>query len=173
MVMVGPQSGGADYLWVKGPNGNVIMNESLTADTQPPSPSGYFGFFAISFPMSVNGTYVFGIKNSWGVSSVFQTYDNVVHLPPPPNEEYFLMTFLGFLLVGLYFVGKIARRRYIQVDFQGSFNFMSMVPDVYQLGPTTIRLGRASSMACTKCRSSCCTCNRGTGMFRRPGWRWN
>lgn len=110
--MVGPQSGGADCLWVKDPSGNVIMNESLTADTQSPSPPGYFGFYAISFPMSVNGTYVFGITNSWGVSSVFQTYDNVVHLPPPPNEEYFLMAFLGFLLVGLYFLGKIARRRH-------------------------------------------------------------
>jgi hypothetical protein len=112
MVMVGPQSGGADCLWVKDPSGNVIMNESLTADTQPPSPPGYFGFYAISFPMSINGTYSFGITNSWGVSSVFQTYDNVVHLSPPPNEEYFLIAFLGFLLVGLYFLGKIARRRH-------------------------------------------------------------
>ena len=45
------------------------------------------------------------------MSSVFQMYDNVVHLPPPPNEEYFLMTFFGFLMVGLYFFGKIAKRR--------------------------------------------------------------
>jgi hypothetical protein len=110
MVMVGPQSGGADYLWVKDPNENVVMNESLTANTQPPSPPGYFGFYAISFPMSVNGTYMFGITNSWGVNSVYKTYDNVVHLPPPPNETYFLMTFFGFLLVGLHFLGKIARR---------------------------------------------------------------
>jgi len=114
MAMVGPQSGGADYLWVKDPSGNVIMNESLTADTQPPSPPGYFGFYAISFPMSDNGTYQFGITNSWRVSSVFQTYDNIVHLPPPPNAEYFLMTFFGFLLVGLYFLGKIARRHRTQ-----------------------------------------------------------
>jgi hypothetical protein len=28
---------------------------------------------------------------------------------PPPNEEYFLMTFFGLLVVGLYFVGKITR----------------------------------------------------------------
>jgi hypothetical protein len=110
MVMLGPKSGGANYLWVKDPNGNVIMNESLTADTQPPSPSGYFGFYAISFPMSANGTYTFGITNSWGVSSVFQTYDNAVQLPPLPSQTYFLMTFFGFLLVGLYFLGKIARR---------------------------------------------------------------
>jgi len=110
MVMVGPQSGGADYLWVTDPNGNVIVNESLTADTQPPSPPGYFGFYAVSFPMSDNGTYTFGITNSWGVSSVFQTYANIVHLPPPPDAEYFLMTFFGFLMVGLYFLGKIARR---------------------------------------------------------------
>jgi hypothetical protein len=34
------------------------------------------------------------------VSSVFQTYDNVAHIPPPPDEEYFLMTFFGFLVVG-------------------------------------------------------------------------
>jgi hypothetical protein len=60
--------------------------------------------------MSVNGTYQFGITNSWGVSSVFQTYDNVAHIPPPPNEEYFLMTFFGFLVVGLYSLGKIAKR---------------------------------------------------------------
>jgi hypothetical protein len=29
--------------------------------------------------------------------------------PPPPDEEYFLMTFFGFLVAGLYFVGKIAK----------------------------------------------------------------
>jgi len=32
--------------------------------------------------MSVNGTYQSGISNSWGVSSVFQTYDNIAHIPP-------------------------------------------------------------------------------------------
>jgi hypothetical protein len=110
MVMMGPQTGGVTSLWVKDPNGNLIMNETLTSDTQPPAPSGYFGFYSLSFPMSVNGTYRFGITNSWGVSSIFQAYDNVVHLPPPPNEEYFLITFFGFLVVGLYFLGKIARR---------------------------------------------------------------
>jgi len=57
-----------------------------------------------------NRTNQFGVTNSWGVSSIFQTYDNVAHIPPPPNEEYFLMTFFGFLLVGLYFLGKIAKR---------------------------------------------------------------
>jgi len=50
-------------------------------------------------------TYQFGISNSWGVTSVFQTYNSVVHIPPPPDEEYFLMTFFGFLVVGLYFLG--------------------------------------------------------------------
>jgi hypothetical protein len=30
---------------------------------------------------------------------------------PPPDEEYFLMTFFGFLVVGLYFLGKIAKRK--------------------------------------------------------------
>jgi hypothetical protein len=25
---------------------------------------------------------------------------------PPPNEEYFLMTFFGFLVVGFYFMGN-------------------------------------------------------------------
>jgi hypothetical protein len=59
----------------------------------------------------VNGTYQFGITNSWGVSSVFQTYDNVAHIPPPPNEEYFLMTFFGFLIVGLYFLGVMMKSR--------------------------------------------------------------
>jgi hypothetical protein len=44
------------------------------------------------------------------VSSIFQTYDNVAHIPPPPNEEYFLMTFFGFLVAGVYFLGKIAGR---------------------------------------------------------------
>ncbi len=110
MVMMGAQTGGATNLWVKDPNGNLIVNESLTANTEPPSPSGYYGFYELSFPMSVNGTYQFGITNSWGVSSVFQTYDNIVHIPPPPNEEYFLLTFFGFLVVGLYFLGRISRR---------------------------------------------------------------
>jgi hypothetical protein len=41
---------------------------------------------------------------------IFQTYDNVVHLPPPLYEEYLLMTFFGFLVVGLYFLGKVSRR---------------------------------------------------------------
>ena len=110
LAMLGPQTGGVTSLWVKDPNGNLIVNETLTPNTEPPSPSGYYGFYELSFPMSVNGTYQFGITNSWGVSSVFQTYDNVAHLPPPSNEEYFLMTFFGFLVVGLYFLGKIAKR---------------------------------------------------------------
>jgi hypothetical protein len=48
------------------------------------------------------------------VSSVFQTCDNVAHKPPPPNEEYFLMTFFGFLVAGVYFLGKIAGRTLAQ-----------------------------------------------------------
>jgi hypothetical protein len=109
-AMTGPQTGGATSLWVKDPKGNLIVNETLTPNTEPPSPAGFFGFYELSFPMGINGTYQFGITNSWGISSVFQTYNNVVQLPPPPNEEYFLMTFFGFLVVGLYFVGKISRR---------------------------------------------------------------
>jgi hypothetical protein len=109
-AVIEPQTGGATSLWVNDPNGNLIINDSLTPNTEPPSPPGYYGFYELSFPMSVNGTYKFGITNSWGVSSVFQTYDNVAHIPPPPNEEYFLMAFFGFLVVGLYFLGKIARR---------------------------------------------------------------
>jgi hypothetical protein len=58
----------------------------------------------------VSRTYKFRITNSWGVSRVSQTYNNVAHIPPPPDEEYFLMTFFGFLAVGLYFLGKIAKR---------------------------------------------------------------
>ena len=108
-AMLGPQTGGVTSLWVKDPNGNLIVNETFTPNTEPPSPSGYYGFYELSFPMSVNGTYQFGITNSWGVCSVFQTYDNVSHIPPPPDEEYFLMTFFGFLVVGIYFLGKIAR----------------------------------------------------------------
>jgi hypothetical protein len=111
LAMIGPQTGGVTSLWVKDPNGNLIVNDSMTPNTQPPSPSGYYGFYQLSFPMSVNGTYQFGITNSWGVSSVFQTYDNVAHIPPPPDEEYFLMTFFGYLVVGLYFLGKISRRK--------------------------------------------------------------
>ena len=111
LAMIGPQTGGATSLWVKGPNGNLIVNESLSSNTEPPTPPGYYGFYALSFPMSVNGTYQFGITNSWGVSSVFRTYDNVAHIPPPPDEEYFLMTFFGFLVVGLYFLGKITRKK--------------------------------------------------------------
>jgi hypothetical protein len=59
--------------------------------------------------MSVNGEFQFGITDSWGVSSVFQTYDNVAHIPAL-HEEYFLMTFFGFLVAGLYFLEKIAHR---------------------------------------------------------------
>jgi hypothetical protein len=114
LAMIGPQTGGASSLWVKDPNGNVIVNDSLTPNTEPPSPPGYYGFYELSFPMGVNGTYQFGITNSWGVSSVFQTYENVTHIPPPPDEEYFLMTFFGFLVVGLYFLGKTSRRLSVQ-----------------------------------------------------------
>jgi hypothetical protein len=110
LAMIGHQTGGATVLWVKDPNGNLVVNESLPVDTEPPSPSGYFGFYSLSFPMSVNGTYQFGITNSLGVSSIFQTYDNIAHIPPPPDEEYFLMTFFGFLVVGFYFLGRIAQR---------------------------------------------------------------
>ncbi len=60
--------------------------------------------------MSVTGAYQFGVTNSWGVSDVFQTYDSVAHLPQPPEEQYFLMTFFGFLVVGLYFLGTISRK---------------------------------------------------------------
>ena len=95
---------------MKDPTGNLIVNESLTPNTEAPSPPGYYGFYERSFPMSVNGTYQFGITNSWGVSSVFQTYDNVAHVPPPPDEEYFLITFFGFLIVGLYFLGRISTK---------------------------------------------------------------
>jgi hypothetical protein len=109
-AMIGPQTGGVASLWVKDPTGKLIVNDTLIPNTEPPSPLGYYGFYELSFPMSVNGTYQFGVTNSWGVSSVFQTYDNVVQLPPPPNEEYFLMAFFGFLVVGLYFLGKISRR---------------------------------------------------------------
>jgi len=110
LAIIGPQTGGAAYLWVKDPDGNLVVNETLTANTEPPSPSGYYGFYDLSFPMDTNGTYQFGITNSWGVSSVFQTYDNAVHLPSPPDEEYFLMTFFGFLIVGFYFLGKISTK---------------------------------------------------------------
>ena len=61
--------------------------------------------------MSVNGTYQFRITNSWGASSVFQTHSNAVNLPSPPDEEYFLMTFFGLLMVGLYFLCKVFRGR--------------------------------------------------------------
>jgi hypothetical protein len=44
------------------------------------------------------------------VNGVLQSYDNAAQIPPTPDEEYFLMTFFGFLVVGLYFLGKIARR---------------------------------------------------------------
>jgi hypothetical protein len=86
LAILGAQTGKVTSLWVKDPNGNSIVNQSLTSNTEPPSPSGYYGFYELSFPMSVNGTYQFGITNSWGVSSVFQTYDNVAHIPPPPND---------------------------------------------------------------------------------------
>jgi len=42
------------------------------------------------------------MTNSLGVSSVFQTYESVAHIPPPPNEGYLLITSFGFLVVGLY-----------------------------------------------------------------------
>jgi hypothetical protein len=30
--------------------------------------------------------------------------------PSPPDEEYFLLTFFGFLVVELYLLGKVLRR---------------------------------------------------------------
>jgi hypothetical protein len=110
LATIGPQTGGATNLWVMDPDGDLLFNETLTANTAPPSPLGFYGFYALSFPMSVNGTYKFGITNSWGMSSVITTYDNVAHTPPAPSEEYFLTTFFGFLAVGLYLLGNIAKR---------------------------------------------------------------
>ncbi len=109
IVTMGPQTGGVTSLWVKHPNGILIVNQSLTSNTEPPSPSGYRGFYALAFPMSVNGAHQFGIANSWGASSVFQTYGNVAQIFPPPNEDYFPMTFFGFLMIGLYFLGKVGK----------------------------------------------------------------
>jgi hypothetical protein len=36
--------------------------------------------------------------------------NNVAHIPPPPDKKYSLITFFGFLVVVLYFLGKITRR---------------------------------------------------------------
>ena len=36
---------------------------------------------------------------------------NVAYIPPPPGEEYFLMTIFGFLVVGVYSLGRVSRRR--------------------------------------------------------------
>jgi hypothetical protein len=59
--------------------------------------------------MSVKGTYGSGTPTP-GVSSVFQTCDIVAHIHPPPDGEYLLMTFFGFLVIGPYFMEKIAER---------------------------------------------------------------
>jgi hypothetical protein len=40
LAMIGPQTGGVTSLWVNDPNGNLIVNESLTPNTEPPSPAG-------------------------------------------------------------------------------------------------------------------------------------
>jgi hypothetical protein len=54
-------------------------------------------------------TYHFGITNSLGckqrVPDLRQRHPDI----SPLNEEYFLMTFFGFLMVRLYF-GKISKR---------------------------------------------------------------
>jgi hypothetical protein len=110
-LFMGVETGGVRSVWVKDPTGRLIVNNTLTPDTFPPAPSGYYGFYTLTFPTSANGTYQLGVTNSWGVNKVFQTYGNTVHSPPPPDEEFFLMTFFGFLVVGFYFLGKIAKLR--------------------------------------------------------------
>jgi hypothetical protein len=47
------------------------------------------------------------VVNSLLSSSLRKLKKAYAHLGP--NEEYFLMTFFGFLVVGLYFLGKLAR----------------------------------------------------------------
>jgi hypothetical protein len=107
---MGVETGGVRSVWVKDPSSKLIVNNTLTPDTFPPAPSGYYGFYTLSFPKSANGTYQLGITNSWGISSIVQSHISVVQKPSPPNEEYFLMTFFGFLVVGLFFLGKMHKR---------------------------------------------------------------
>jgi hypothetical protein len=40
LAMIGPQTGGATSLWVKDPDGNVIVNDSLTPTLNCPLPRG-------------------------------------------------------------------------------------------------------------------------------------
>ena len=56
-----------------------------------------------------------------GMSGVVQTYDNAAHMPPHPDEEHFLTTFFGFLIVGLYFLGRISTK------FKSAFRRMNTV----------------------------------------------
>jgi hypothetical protein len=52
---------------VKDLDGNLIADQSLiSTNTEPPSPAGLCGLHGLSFPMSINGTYQFGITMSWG-----------------------------------------------------------------------------------------------------------
>src|SRR5205823_5392180 len=45
LAMIGPQTGGATSLWVMDPGGDLLVKETLTRNTAPPSPLGYFGFY--------------------------------------------------------------------------------------------------------------------------------
>jgi nucleoid-associated protein YgaU len=58
----------------------------------------------------VNGIYQFGITDPRGVTIVLQACDDATQILPPPNDEYFLMTFFGFVVFGLCFLGKITKR---------------------------------------------------------------
>ncbi len=57
------------------------------------------------------------VKTRWdlnlksGAQTPHTTYYNAARISPPPNKEWFLMTFFGFLVLGLYFLGKIVRKK--------------------------------------------------------------
>jgi hypothetical protein len=128
--MIGPQTGGATSLWVKDPNGDLVVNDSLTPNTEPPSPPGYYGFYELSFPMSVNGTYQ--VRGHQLLGSEQRIPDLRQRRPraSAAGRGVLLMTFFGFLVIGLYFLGKISRKaQRSTLIFQGCIGFVAPPPE--------------------------------------------
>ena len=91
---------------------SLLPHSSATQNAHPGAPP--FGF-NVRQVRCLNSSELVGsvsliLRVSRGLSTN-QSYGQRRPHTPPPDEEYFLMTFFGLLIVGLYFLGRVPRER--------------------------------------------------------------